>query len=160
MQGSGSHFLKNDTNNRKTNKKEHNSTQLYVSYCNSWFIALLSKGLDSRSRSDYEETNVGFNVRNNLQMTLYSQRKLNKPPSFFRWIKEWIFSERPITICAIVKAWLILLGSSNVASVWRHYEIKTNKGSRIVYITEKLAHQHAQNATFGLFAAAGFISTI
>ena len=28
---------------------------------------------------------------------------------------------------------------------------KTNGGSRIVYITEKLAHQHAQNMTFGLF---------
>ena len=31
---------------------------------------------------------------------------------------------------------------------------KTNEGSRIVNSTEALARQHAQNATFGLFAAA------
>ena len=30
---------------------------------------------------------------------------------------------------------------------------KTNEGSRSVYITEKVAHHHVQNATFGLFAA-------
>ena len=30
-----------------------------------------------------------------------SARKIN-----LRWIKEWICSERPITICAIVKTWL------------------------------------------------------
>ena len=33
---------------------------------------------------------------------------------------------------------------------------QTNEGSSIIYITEKLAHQHAQNMTFGLFATASF----
>ena len=33
-------------------------------------------------------------------------------------------------------------------------EVKTNEGSRIVNITDKLGPQHAQNATFGLFATA------
>ena len=31
---------------------------------------------------------------------------------------------------------------------------KTNQGSHIVYITEKAAHQHAQNVTYGLVVAA------
>ena len=44
--------------------------------------------------------------------------------------------------------------ASNLASVLHNKETKTNEGSRIVYITEKAAHQHAQNTTFGLFAAA------
>ena len=30
---------------------------------------------------------------------------------------------------------------------------KTNEGSHILYITKKLAHQHAQSTTFGLFTA-------
>ena len=34
----------------------------------------------------------------------------------------------------------------------------TNEGSRMVYITEKFAHQHAQNTTFRLFAAASLFS--
>ena len=49
---------------------------------------------------------------------------------------------------------LAIPGVSNLAPVWRDYETKTNQGSGIVYITKKVAHQHAQNATFGLFAAA------
>ena len=37
---------------------------------------------------------------------------------------------------------------------------KTNGGSRIVYITEKLVHQHAQHTTYGLLPAASlFIFT-
>ena len=32
--------------------------------------------------------------------------------------------------------------------------LRGSEGSRIVYITEKAVHQHAQNITFGLFAAA------
>ena len=52
-------------------------------------------------------------------------------------------------MCAIVKTrvW-------NLSSLWRHYETKTNECSRIVYITEKAVHQHAQNIHFGLFDAA------
>ena len=49
---------------------------------------------------------------------------------------------------------LAILGVSNLISVWRHYETKTNEGSRIACITEKVAHQHVQNATFGLFTTA------
>ena len=45
-------------------------------------------------------------------------------------------------------------GVSNLASVWHHWETKTNEGSGIIYITEKAAHQHTQNITFRLFAAA------
>ena len=35
---------------------------------------------------------------------------------------------------------------SNLVSVSRHQETKTNEGSHIVFITETVAHQHAQNA--------------
>ena len=38
--------------------------------------------------------------------------------------------------------------------IWRHWETKIGEGSRVIHITEKAAHQHAQNLTFGLFAAA------
>ena len=48
---------------------------------------------------------------------------------------------------------LAIPGVWNLPSVGRHKETKTNEGSRIVYITEKAAHQHAHNVTFGLFAA-------
>ena len=47
--------------------------------------------------------------------------------------------------------------SPNLVSVGRQWEIKTNEDSRIAYIREKIAHQHAQNATFGLFVAARFL---
>ena len=57
-----------------------------------------------------------------------------------------IGSERPITTSAVVKTWLSQ-GFPNLVSVWRHKETKTNKGSHIVYITKKVAHQHAKNAT-------------
>ena len=43
---------------------------------------------------------------------------------------------------------LAIQGVSNLASVWRHVEAKTNEGSHIVYITEKFAHQHVQNAVW------------
>ena len=51
---------------------------------------------------------------------------------------------RPITICTTVKTWL-----SQRSLIWpqcdvRHEEINTNKGSRIIYITEKAAHQCVQ----------------
>ena len=49
---------------------------------------------------------------------------------------------------------LAMPGVSNMASMWRHEEKRTNEGPRVVYITEKAALQHAQNTTFGLFAAA------
>ena len=39
---------------------------------------------------------------------------------------------------------LAIPGASNLA----------NEASHIFYITEKLAHQHVQDATFGLFTAA------
>ena len=45
---------------------------------------------------------------------------------------------------------LVIQGFSNLASMWRHKETKTNEGSD----TEKAAHQHEQNVTFGLFATA------
>ena len=35
--------------------------------------------------------------------------------------------------------------SPNLVSVWRHLETKPNEGSRIIYITEKVVHQHMQN---------------
>ena len=58
-------------------------------------------------------------------------------------------SERPITICAVVKAWLC-----QGSRIW----IKTDVTTRLrpmsalvsfTFITEKLARQYAQNATFG-----------
>ena len=57
---------------------------------------------------------------------------------------------------------LAIPGVSNLTSAWRqsHEETTTNEGSRIVYITEKLARQHAQNATFGLFATASLLISI
>ena len=49
---------------------------------------------------------------------------------------------------------LAMPGVWNLAYVWRHKETKTNEGSHIVYITEKLARKYEQNVTFDLFAAA------
>ena len=49
---------------------------------------------------------------------------------------------------------LAMPGVLNMAPMWCHRETKTNEGSLIVYITEKLARQYAQNATSGLFATA------
>ena len=68
-------------------------------------------------------------------------------------MKQWIGSERSITICAMVKTWL------------RQYDVTVRQrpvreGSHIVYITEKVAHQYVQIATLVLFAAArGFRET-
>ena len=52
---------------------------------------------------------------------------------------------------------LAIPGVSNLAEphlTVTSLETKTNEGSCIVYITEKDAHKHALNATFGLFVAA------
>ena len=49
---------------------------------------------------------------------------------------------------------LAIQGVWNLILVWRHKETTTNEGSRIINITEKVVHQHVQNATFGLFPAA------
>ena len=40
-----------------------------------------------------------------------------------RWIKEWICSERPITICAIVKAWLC-----HGSRIWPKCDVTTRQG--------------------------------
>ena len=61
-----------------------------------------------------------------------------------RWIKQWIGSERPITICAKVKTWLT-------------QKKKINEVSYFVYISEKVAHQLARNMTFGLFTTASLV---
>ena len=39
-----------------------------------------------------------------------------------RWIKQWILSERPITICTLVKTWLSQGSqiSPNIFAVWCH----------------------------------------
>ena len=71
-----------------------------------------------------------------------------------RWIKAWICSERLIAILvyAIVNTWLY-----QGSRIWPHSDAtrtQTNEGSSFVNITEKAAHQHAQNVTFWYFAAA------
>ena len=64
--------------------------------------------------------------------------------------KEWICSERSITICAIVKVW-----TCQGSLIWHQHEVtRTNQGSRIIYIKEKTVHQHAQSTTFGLLVEA------
>ena len=76
---------------------------------------------------------------------------------------KWICSERPITICTLVKAWLC-----QGPHIWHKCDVtrrQTNEGSLTVNITEKRARQHAQNTTCRLLAAAslfwpaGYIST-
>ena len=69
-------------------------------------------------------------------------------------IKEWIrpCSERPSAICTIIVNACLCQGSG----IWPKCDITrgqltTGEGFCIVCITEKLAHQHEQNATFGLF---------
>ena len=45
--------------------------------------------------------------------------------------------------------------------IWHECDVtKINEGSCIVYITEKLARQHAQNTTSGLFAAASLLTLV
>ena len=55
---------------------------------------------------------------------------------------------------------LAIPGVSNLASLKHHSKTKTNESSGIINITEKLAHQHAQNATFGLFVAASLFRLV
>ena len=47
---------------------------------------------------------------------------------------------------------MAIAGVSNLASA-DVTETKTNEGFRIIYITEKAEHQHAQNVTCWLFPA-------
>ena len=91
------------------------------------------------------------------------------PCYFCLSLDEWkngYVARNPITIahiCTIVKIWL-----SKGSQIWPQCDVtrrQTDEGSRIVYITEKAAHHHAQNVIFGLFKPgclgwlAGFIST-
>ena len=53
----------------------------------------------------------------------------------------------------IVKTWLSQ-GSQFLSQCDVTRRQRTNEGSHIVYITEKVVRQHAHNTTFGLYAAA------
>ena len=72
----------------------------------------------------------------NVKLTLIG-RFMTRP--FIGLRKEWICSERPITICPIVTCWT----HARRAAARGHVGTRTNQGSRFDYITKKpyLHHQ-------------------
>ena len=56
----------------------------------------------------------------------------------FRWIKQWIGSERRIQYNIRYSEDLVLTGVSSLISMWRHSETKNNEGFGIVTVWGKL----------------------
>ena len=66
---------------------------------------------------------------------------------YLSWIKEWICSERPITINAIVKGW-----TCQGSLIWHKRDVTMGQGPIRALVSFTL--QHTQNTTFELFVEA------
>ena len=67
---------------------------------------------------------------------------------------EWICSERPITLCAVVtvKDW-----ACQGSQIWHQPEVKREQGpirALVPFTLEKYERKYAQSTTFGLFVEA------
>ena len=80
--------------------------------------------------------------------------KINVPRFIFLAL-SYIFAKNKCSFIYFSSIFLKIVLKINVhLSLFRcHVCTVVNERSRIVYIAEKAAHQHAQNVTFGLFAA-------